>query len=347
MSNEALIRADEKPFFSPDQEKIILNTFLGGASREEAQVLLATVQRRKLDPFSRQVYFVKRDDAKGATVWAIQTSIDGLRSIAERTGKYDGQDEPEFSLVDGELCCKVKVYRKDWSRPAVGVAFLTEFVQKRKDGSPTRFWATMRRHMLAKCAEALGIRKAFPEDTAGLYIAEEFGQLDNGVTVQTDTEPAAPQRQAQPKQGTVAALAGKAQPPGSKPQQPAAKQTVEVQKEHAKPATSPTAEAKSAAKRAAPPALGLARAKAAWNKLHPDNPKRLTEAEEGALRAVGELTVDKPAPADEPAPGFEQVPSGEEDIPFESPAEEAARKADEESKERAKELVDRVDRDGN
>lgn len=164
-------------FFSLAQEQMILKTFLGGATKEEAVVLLETVRRRRLDPFSRQVYFVKRYDMqKREEVWAIQTSIDGLRSIAERTGKYDGQSEPVYGEDEAGKFCKVTVYRKDWSpgRGATGVAYLSEFIQKKKDGTVTRFWVQMPRLMLAKCAEALAIRKAFPEDTGGLYIGEEM-----------------------------------------------------------------------------------------------------------------------------------------------------------------------------
>lgn len=166
-------------FFTAEQEQMILRTFLGGATKDEAAVLLEVVKRRRLDPFARQVYFVKRwDSQKREEVWAIQTSIDGLRSIAERTGKYDGQDDPVYGKDDFGEFCKVRVYRKDWSagRAAVGTAYMAEFIQKKKDGTTTAFWARMPRLMLAKCAEALAIRKAFPEDTGGLYIAEEMGQ---------------------------------------------------------------------------------------------------------------------------------------------------------------------------
>lgn len=46
-------------------------------------------------------------------MWAAQVSIDGLRAIAERTGLYAGQDEPEFvENPDGtiKLC---RVWRRD------------------------------------------------------------------------------------------------------------------------------------------------------------------------------------------------------------------------------------------
>jgi phage recombination protein Bet len=184
-----------QPFFTNEQEKMILAQFLGGASKSEAAVLLEIVKRRRLDPFSRQVYFVKRwDAAKHAEVWAIQTSIDGLRSIAERTGKYDGQDEPEYGEDEAGKFCKVKVYRKDWSpnRAAVGIAYLNEFIQKKKDGTATSFWARMPRLMLAKCAEALAIRKAFPEDAAGLYISEEMPEERPQMVAPVHHEPLPP-----------------------------------------------------------------------------------------------------------------------------------------------------------
>lgn len=163
-------------FFTQEQRQIILNSFLNGASEAEATVLLELARVRKLNPITRQIHFVKRWDAnKRAEVWSAQVGIDGFRSIAERTGKYDGQDEPEFEYEGKALkLCRVKVWRKDWSRPAVGVAHFTEYAQTKKEGGLTNMWATKPHVMLAKCAEALAFRKAFPEDTAGLYAPEEM-----------------------------------------------------------------------------------------------------------------------------------------------------------------------------
>jgi phage recombination protein Bet len=299
--------AEVMSFFTPEQEQIILNTFLGGASRQEAQVLLATVSRRRLDPFSRQVYFVKRwDEQKHAEVWAIQTSIDGLRSIAERTGKYDGQDEPEYGVEDGQRFCKVKVYRKDWARPAVGVAYFNEFVQHKKDGSVTKFWRQMPKHMHAKCAEALAIRKAFPEDTGGLYIAEEFGAVDDGVTL----HPAEDREQAPPKRDVAQELAEKA-----KQQLPPRSQSVPPPSSAEKPTPEPARKL---------PGLATARAKAKWNAEHPDKVKALSASEMEALSAAGEL----PFPEKEEQPPQSQ--SGDDGyVEFDKQAEDVLRRAQE------------------
>lgn len=177
----ALARAEDKPFFTPEQERMIRDSFLNGASREEAAVLMEVARARKLNPITRQIHFVKRWDSRAAReIWSHQTSIDGLRAIAERTGLYAGQDEPEWLFEGKQLIgAKVKVYRKDWARPAVGVAWWLEFVPiNPKTQQPTRMWQQMPRLMIAKCAEALALRKAFPEDTGGLYIAEEMQQAD-------------------------------------------------------------------------------------------------------------------------------------------------------------------------
>lgn len=164
--------------FTPEQSKMIRDTYASGASEAEFKMLMAIASARHLNPLLRQIWFVQRwDNQKRCMVWAPQVSIDGLRSIAQRTGLYDGQDEPEFVEQAGKLAfCRVRVYRKDWSRPAVGIAHFSEYAAKKKDGGLTQMWAEKPHIMMAKCAEALGLRKAFPEDTAGLYVPEEMSE---------------------------------------------------------------------------------------------------------------------------------------------------------------------------
>jgi phage recombination protein Bet len=169
--------------FTPQQRAMIRDTYANGADEKEFQVLLEVAKLRRLNPLLRQIHFVKRwNKDLGRMVWSAQVSVDGLRAIAERTGKYDGQDEAEFGeMVNGfPEWARVKVYRKDWARPAVGTAYWSEYVQKTKEGGVTRFWREMPRVMLAKCAEAIAMRKAFPEDMGGLYVDEEMQQAENG-----------------------------------------------------------------------------------------------------------------------------------------------------------------------
>jgi phage recombination protein Bet len=173
--------------FTPEQRKLILDSFLNGASEAEAAVLMELAKLRRLNPITRQIHFVKRwDGEKQREVWSAQVGIDGFRSIAERTGVYDGQDEPIFEYdAQGNLkSCKVAVYRKDVSRPFVGVAHFGEYCQKKKDGRLTRMWAEKPHIMISKCAEALAFRKGFPEDTSGLYTPEEMPPPERDVTPQ-------------------------------------------------------------------------------------------------------------------------------------------------------------------
>lgn len=157
-----------------DDKKIelITRTVAVGATPDELKLFLYQARRTGLDPLARQIYFVKR--AGKAT---IQTSIDGFRVIAERSGSYAGQDKPEFEEVGNQIkSCTVTVYRfnKGVRYPAgVGVAYWSEYCP----GSGLDFmWKKMPHTMISKCAEALALRKAFPQDLSGLYTAEEMEQ---------------------------------------------------------------------------------------------------------------------------------------------------------------------------
>ena len=136
---------------------------------EELRLFAMVATRSGLDPFAKQVYAVKR---QGRVTF--QTGIDGYRSIAARTGLYDGQDEPEF----GPPCecgsdrpaghpeyAIVRVYRKGVGRPIPGRADWHEFKpEPGQSGRQDAMWVRMPRVMLAKVAEAIALRKAFPYD---------------------------------------------------------------------------------------------------------------------------------------------------------------------------------------
>jgi phage recombination protein Bet len=183
--------------FGEEHRAIVKEAYAPGASDVEFDVLWRGAKSRGLDPIKKQIHFVSRyDPAKDKNVWSSQVAIDGFRSIAEATGLYDGQDEPTFTrdpVSGGVTEARVRVYRKDISRPFVGVALWDEFVQTKKNGDPTYMWMKMPHHMLAKCAEALALRKAFPEQLSGLYSDDEMPEEKSagGRTVDAQIEPEA------------------------------------------------------------------------------------------------------------------------------------------------------------
>lgn len=183
MSNELTIKID----FTQDQVNLIKTQIAPKATNDELKLFLNQAKRTGLDPLARQIYAIhrKQKDASGNWVekMTIQTSIDGFRVIAERSGDYAGQDEPLFEEGGSGYPskCKITVYRfrNDIRYPAaVGIAYWEEYVQTDRDGNPSGLWKKMPHVMLAKVAEALALRKAYPQDLSGLYTSEEMQQSE-------------------------------------------------------------------------------------------------------------------------------------------------------------------------
>jgi len=183
----------DQAMWSPEQRAVLAQSGIDNdVTNAELASFLHLCQRTQLDPFSRQIYLIGRWDRKqNRKVFTPQTGIDGYRVVAHRvvtqTGQTFGYEDTLWCDQSGQwndvwlsdqppAAAKVTVLRNGQRFSAV--ALFQEYVQTNRDGARTGMWAKMAANQIAKCAEALALRKAFPHDLAGVYTAEEMAQAD-------------------------------------------------------------------------------------------------------------------------------------------------------------------------
>lgn len=208
MTNTAMValpQTSDPNQWSPEEKALVEAAGLvhtdGQGNREAAPrpVVAAFLQHCKrtgLDPFARQIYCIARKN-RGGLQWSTQVSIDGARLVAERTGTYEGQTTPEFT-ADGVTwtqvwladeppkAARVGVFRRGFREPLYAIALWEAYAvyqdvwsnghKVEGERKLSAMWAKMGPLMLAKCAEMLALRKAFPQDLSGLYSTEEMDQ---------------------------------------------------------------------------------------------------------------------------------------------------------------------------
>jgi phage recombination protein Bet len=193
------------------EEEITLlkQTHCLGWSEQNVALFVHQCNRSGLDPLSRQIYGQLRwdknmMDSKGKKVGGLRltvvTSIDGFRLVAQRSGEYGGQQGPYWCGADGvwkdvwlpktyPAAAKVGAWRTGFREPTFGVANFDAFAPTYDDGNLSGLWPKMFALMIAKCAEAQALRKAFPQELGSLYISEEMDQAPPPVDPTDERKP--------------------------------------------------------------------------------------------------------------------------------------------------------------
>jgi phage recombination protein Bet len=170
-----------------------------GASNADLAVFMHVCQNTGLDPFTRQIHGIMRrekvteySNGQKTETWVdkftIQVGIDGFRvirdRIADRKGLRVEYEDTVWYDADGNgrdvwlwdeppAACRVVVLVDGRRFPSV--LKFTEYCQYSKDGkNPVAQWASKPAHMIEKCAEANGLRRAFPNDMAGIRLEDEM-----------------------------------------------------------------------------------------------------------------------------------------------------------------------------
>jgi len=160
------------PAVTPDQRALIKQTIAKDATDLELELFFYDCARRGVHPLDKLIHFTKRSGK-----YTPVTSIDFMRSRAAMTGDYAGQEDAIFSgpPMTPEFTATVTVYRLVQSQRCAftATARWSEYLPDQPF-----MWRRMPCTMLAKCAEALALRKGFPQELSGLYEAAELEQAE-------------------------------------------------------------------------------------------------------------------------------------------------------------------------
>ncbi len=158
---------------------------------QELVFFLNICKSRGLNPFIKDVYPVKY----GSDPLAIITSIDFLRKRAAAELDCEGWDKgvicicpdkqtireshgivlPGETLIGGWF----RGYKKGWKNDFYLEVNLSGYIKKTTGGAITRFWSVENQPtMIAKVAEAQGLRTMWPGKFSKMYLAEEMGTPD-------------------------------------------------------------------------------------------------------------------------------------------------------------------------
>ncbi|WP_197275050.1 recombinase RecT [Luteipulveratus halotolerans] len=193
--------AEGQHAFTDQQRAALAHIGVADAPEGDLGLFFHVAKRSGLDPFARQIYMIGRQESQPnpngdgwvkVTKWTIQTGIDGFRLIGRRAAARARQTvSVEAVEWAGEQRGWSPVWSKSWGNPVAArvtirrdgdpftaTALFDEYAQTKRNGELTRMWAQRPGGQIAKCAEALAWRMAFPQDLSGIYTDDEMQQAD-------------------------------------------------------------------------------------------------------------------------------------------------------------------------
>ena len=191
------------------------------ANDDEFDTFMDLCKELRLNPARKQIYCLicNKDNCEKRSM-VIIVGIDGLRALAARCGDYRPDSDVPITVYDEALvdpvcnpkgivsatarCFKRDAVSGEWFA-VTAIAYweayapikeVWEYSQEQGRRVPTgrfeldksnSFWSRMPEHMLAKCAEALALRKGWPEDLSAVHAAEEIdaqGEIIEGTATE-------------------------------------------------------------------------------------------------------------------------------------------------------------------
>jgi phage recombination protein Bet len=196
---------------NPGQWKALVEAVWPSAKSVDGVILaLQYCKSRNLDPYKRAVHIVPMwNSTLGREVETVWPGINEIRTTASRTGSHAGNDDCVFgpTVKRGFEASEQRGYGQnskkvearcdafefpEWAQvtvyrivhgnrvPFVGpkVRFVEAFSGQKGLRVPNAKWIGSPWQMIEKCAEAAALRRAFPEELANDYTAEEMeGQV--------------------------------------------------------------------------------------------------------------------------------------------------------------------------
>ncbi|AXN43429.1 RecT family protein [Mycobacterium marinum] len=210
--------------FNSTQRAMLAQLGLSDAPEGDLILFSHVCQKSGLDPFRREIFMIGRntqvtryekvdpDDPESnqrkvtrwETVYTIQTGIQGFRKrareLADEKGDRLGFDGPYWCGEDGNwkeiwpdtdkpVAAKYIVFRN--GEPVPAVTHYAEYVQTTKvDGvaQPNSMWSKMPRNQLAKCAEALALQRAYPDELSGIVLEDAAQVIDSDGQIINETQ---------------------------------------------------------------------------------------------------------------------------------------------------------------